>query len=786
MLWFRLKEQKKNNKGSSLVMVIIVMALVVILVTSIMSMTVMNIRMKHTGVMAQKTFYNAESALTELKAGLALHISNAAAAAYNDTMEHYAVEDEAGRNARYQSGFRKEMERELQCDTVASTYSLSHLGSLLKETAYDPSSETGAKISASEKNNIYNVTDDGLLLKNVTVTWQDSAGYVTELKTDIALGRPKITFGDDAGMPVLSSFALVAGTAFQVDANKRCEVYGNAYLGKEANRTGEGAALVFGKNPSSPGKELLIAGSTLKGENNSSVTVSDMELWAGNFHVDSSRAKVTDSAVYLNNDLALGRSRGTPASASFSGEFYAYGNLKTAEEWAHDEGLADELSDISVHPADYSSSLIINGTGISDAEKSVLDLTGLSALRISGSSYVNAQAQKSKTESDADHYPEINAEDVLMGESISTRTSQLAYLVPADCIAPGMVNGGTNPMPVRQYSALLKELEEEYPGSAPDQLVDLDLDSKTLGGTLRSYGVSDWQVEAHQLVNVGSMIYVFSKFDSQEAANRYFDLYYHSVGSAKLEGLLDQTYVSIRLPDDTSPDQFYFNGNILAGEGTKLYVPAKLETLTAEQKLVQEAEEKQYRSSYEALKHNLVKSYGDLTAEQKAKGPFENLVKSMVSATDPDYTIIEGKDKKFVKSTGEGAIIVRGDYRIDNSTHIRFQSEAKDFEGNSHPDAELHVVIATGNVTVDRDFTGLILAGGEISVSSNVKVISDDEAVRLALMACEKKSGIHAYDYLVNGRSYILAGSEEGPKNGLPAEVTDMLSYVTFENWTRQ
>lgn len=785
MLWFRLKEQRKNNKGSSLVMVIIVMALVVILVSSIMSMTVMNIRMKQTGVMAQKTFYNAESALTELKAGLALQISKAAAAAYNDTMEHYAKEDEAGRNARYASGFRKEMERALQCNVTASTYSISYLGSLLKKTAYDASSGTGADISAPDNNNIYNVTGDGILLKNVTVTYRDSAGYVTKLQTDIALGRPKITFGDDAGMPVLSSFALVAGTAFEVDANRRCEVYGNAYLGKEENKMGEGAALVFGKNPSSPGKELLIAGSTLKGENNSSVTISDMELWAENFHVDSSSARVTDSAVYLKNDLALGRTRGTPASARFSGEFYAYGNLKTAEEWAREQGLVGELSDLAAHPADYSSSLIVNGTGISGTEKSVLDLSGLSTLRISGSSYVNAQAQKSKAEG-VDHYPEINAADVLMGESISTRTSQLAYLVPADCIAPGMVNGGTNPMPVKQYSALLEELEEEYPDSAPEEkLVDLDLKSNTLNETLRNYGVFDWQVEAHQLVNVGSMIYVFSKFDSQEAANHYFDLYYHSVGSAKLEGLLDQTFVSIRMPDDTSPDQFYFNGNILAGEGTKLYVPAKLETLTAEQKLVQENEEKQYRGSYEALRHNLVKSYGDLSAEQKARGPFDNLVKSMVSATDPNYTIAENDDKKFVKSTGEAAVIVRGNYHIDSTADSDFK-QVGDYKGSLHPNAELHVVIATGNVTVDKDFTGLILAGGNISVSSNVKVTSDDEAVRLALMACEEGSGIHPYDYLVNGRSYILAGSEEGPELKLPTEETDMLSYVTYENWSRQ
>lgn len=790
-LWYHCREQKKNNKGASLVMVLIVMALVMILVTVVMSMTLVNYRMKYTNLRAQENFYTAESALAEIRVGLAGDSSDVSASAYTSAMENFSLLDEKGRTLKFQQEYEKGMKAKLLFDSTDNTYSVDYLTGFLKETAFDDAYGIGAKITTPAGTNSLNVTSEGIVLKNVTVTYHDEKGYMTQIKTDIALNYPKLDFSQSAKMPPLASYALVAADYLAIDGNKTCELYGNAYLGKQANKMSEGARLVAGKNPASYDKELLISGSTLKGENNAAIEIRDMEVWAENFVVDSSRAAVTDSALYLKNDLVLANSRSISANAKISGEFYGYGNIDSAVKARAALENPAGTEDIKQNPANYSSSIIVNGTGNKGAA-TTLDLSGLKTFKISGNSYINGKAQKGAAGSEADGYAEINTADVLMGESISTRTSQIAYLVPADCIAPGMVNGGTNPMPVSQYSGLLKELETEYGEDGEKRLVDLDVKSSKLKDSLRSFGVNDWQIEAHQLVTVKSLVYVFVKFDSQEAANRYFDRYYKNVGGAKLEGLLDQTYVSIQMPKDTAElpnTSFYLNGNVLAGEASKIYLPSRREKLSAEEKQGLHSEEVSYQDSYEALNHKLVKSYDQLADSEKHKSPYQNLVNSMISASDVNYTIASGGKKSFVKSTGEAAVIVNGDYDINvkNTDELKQVPDAK---GNKHADAELHVVIASGDVTVSKDFDGLIFAGGKITIADNVKITSDNEAVSLALMA-GNADGIHAYDYLVNGKNYCISGSnaDRGDNTGKEKEdrgYLDMMDYVTYENWTKQ
>lgn len=790
-LWYHCREQKKNNKGASLVMVLIVMALVMILVTVVMSMTLVNYRMKYTNLRAQENFYTAESALAEIRVGLAGDSSDVSASAYTSAMENFSLLDEKGRTLKFQQEYEKGMKAKLLFNSTDNTYSVDYLTGFLKETAFDDAYGIGAKITTPAGTNALNVTSEGIVLKNVTVTYHDEKGYMTQIKTDIALNYPKLDFSQSAKMPPLASYALVAADYLAIDGNKTCELYGNAYLGKQANKMSEGARLVAGKNPASYDKELLISGSTLKGENNAVIEIRDMEVWADNFVVDSSRAAVTDSALYLKNDLVLANSRSISANAKISGEYYGYGNIDSAVKARAALENPAGTEDIKQNPANYSSSIIVNGTGNKGAA-TTLDLSGLKTFKISGNSYINGKAQKGAAGSEADEYAEINTADVLMGESISTRTSQIAYLVPADCIAPGMVNGGTNPMPVSQYSGLLKELETEYGEDGEKRLVDLDMKSSKLKDSLRNFGVNDWQIEAHQLVTVKSLVYIFVKFDSQEAANRYFDRYYNTVGGTKLEDLLDQTYVGIQMPKDTAAfpnTSFYLNGNVLAGEASKIYLPSRREKLSAEEKQALHSEEVSYQDSYEALNHKLVKSYDQLADSEKHKSPYQNLVNSMISASDVNYTIASGGKKSFVKSTGEAAVIVNGDYDI-NAANTELLKQVPDAKGNKHADAELHVVIASGDVTVSKDFDGLIFAGGKITITDNVKITSDNEAVSLALMA-GNADGIHAYDYLVNGKNYCISGSnaDRGDNTGKEKEdrgYLDMMDYVTYENWTKQ
>lgn len=95
-----------------------------------------------------------------------------------------------------------------------------------------------------------------------------------------------------------------------------------------------------------------------------------------------------------------------------------------------------------------------------------------------------------------------------------------------------------NPMPISQYSALLKELQETCGDDAGSSLVDLDEETVKYGSSLRELGVDGWQIAAHQVNGVGSMVYVFLQFDRVQDANTFYRNYYQATDQAKLNELL--------------------------------------------------------------------------------------------------------------------------------------------------------------------------------------------------------------------------------------------------------
>lgn len=758
--------------------VLVVTALVMIFVTILMSAVLVNFRMKSTNVKAQKNFYTAETALEEIRVGLSEELGAAAAAAYVDTVEKYSVLDGSERSDNYRQKFMDQMKDRIGYQASDGSYQVEHLKTFLKETKYQDAEGIGAQISP--ENHYANVGTDKITLKNVAVTYQDEAEYLTQIKTDLVLACPEMDFSENSEAPDITSYALIAGNSLKIADGRSCEVKGNAYIGENASVL-SGAALKVSNSPEAMERGLLISGDMIKGEANARIDVSGMEVWAEKLVADSSRFTASDAAIYLRNDFVLSNSLLTSATASISGEFYGYGDLETAVSAVWEAGEAEE---IRKNPADYSSSIIINGI------RSSLDLSGLSAMKISGSSYINGTEYKNEYQA----YGNMNTEDVRMGESLSIRSDQIAYLVPAECIAPDMESGGTNPMPVSQYSALLGELQRTYGAGADAHLVDLDCQTGKYQASLRELGVDGWQLEAQQVngAGIGSMVYVFLRFDSTKSANAFFRSYYEKTDAARLGKLLNlYTDTGIRLPDEvlngTADAGFYYNGNILASGASKLYVPDRFTEVSGNQGMwdALKAEEIKYQNQYAALNRKLTKDDTKLTGQEKTKKLYDNLVKNMVSGTDPDYTIGAGTRRYFVKKTGEAAVVVNGDFVIDAAS-LALLAETPDMEGNKHDDARLAVVIAAGDITVTQDFGGLLLAKGRITVTQNAKLSADKGAAGKALLA-GNEDGIRVYDYLVGGEGYAISGDSEGlaPGSYTVARIR-MLDYVTYENWSRQ
>ena len=159
--------------------------------------------------------------------------------------------------------------------------------------------------------------------------------------------------------------------------------------------------------------------------------------------------------------------------------------------------------------------------------------------------------------------------------------------------------------------------------------------------------------------------------------------------------------------------------------------------------------------------------------------PFDYYVK--VDKINEDISGESGKIK-FYNTTNNGpectAVVVKGNYSYPNTS-----------DGNS-----IHIIIATGDVTVTGSYNGLILSGGDIILDGNCVLNKYAEGVAIAYSA-DSVTGDHVHDSTgsVNGQidrllkdyldenisqEYLYSSSSSG-------DAWNVEGLVTYKNWHR-
>lgn len=781
-----LRVRKQNNRGSAIILVIAVMAIIGILVVTLLTLSLMNYRMKYVNLHSQKNFYGAEAVMDEIRSGLSLDISNAVGEAYRQTLENYGKTDAQGRKSTYINIFGEHLTEELEEKNKTFTgpstlhYSLTHLQDFVSDKVKD-----GAKkleIISTDGMQVLNSNslDGSYTIKNLSVTYIDQQNYMTNITTDITLSCPPIDYSQKSTMPNLLSYALVASEKTQITGAVHTEVSGSAYFGSD------GADINNSSVTLSPvdSADRFIAGESVRVYNGSSVSVSENkeassgigssvalpELWFDELCVDSSQVTIGNQIkTYLANDLVLEKQGSSGPDVSLNGEVRAFGNLASAfgsSVFVDEQAFTEKCTN---NPAAVSSAFLING------KDATLDLSGVTSLMIAGNAYVGA------TKNNAD-----NA-DVMMGESISLKSDQRAYLVPGKYIAAGTNFGGVNPMTEDVYNSACEELAQGQVFDAQHVPVEYFITSEDgtpgqIPGELKNRGVVGIQREVYRMATLDGnggvpVIYFFLVFDNANDAAAYGKTYqdaHQDVLNNRVNS--DHYNTSITYSDDflnQTPDsfQFYYNGSVL--------VPAKQEqentrflvgrcTQVDTQKTAElKTEQMNLQERYAALRHKLLGDTGDydtLTYAEKNRSVYNNLVLPMVGG-DAKYTIPNGTKKVFRSDEkANAAIVVNGDYTWDGS------------------DSDVHVIIASGNVTVDADFEGMILAGKDVLITKQVALKANASLAAEAL-AITNEDKMRAADYLVAGENY-LTGTAEGTKIIKGAISFD--DYIAYSNWSKQ
>lgn len=743
---------KNENRGASLLAVLIVLVVVSAIAVVITKVTITNIQMKEVERGTKKNFYSAESVMDALHAGAGEKSADALKDAYTYVMENYVISTASGNDL--QDEFAKKYIEKLE-DTFnpggtnpkneekeagVVVYSIAAydtdivkqcIGDAADQVYYVMPSSGKAKYEADYKAGTFT-------LKNVGVSYTDSQNYKTTITTDLVFTTPKLNFNGGDEIKEFMKYALIADTQIHVNASP-VTVDGNAYAGEDgilADNNGSGT--FNGKVTITRGDIVTDSGTSLvMGNGNSSIWASNVETKRNPSGSAASFIELNGNS-YIEDDLTM---NGVDSTVTVKGNYYGYNFQKNYD------------SQVETKDAAFNSAMMVN------ARNCKLDLSNINYLMLSGRTFVSRGSDSKNN-------------DVLLGESLSARTNQLAYYVPND-----YVNESTGKF--KTVAADGKDGAAEF---------------ETFSGVsnVMSYLDSSKPVVAYYYVDKATHSTVhnyYLNFATEQKANDYFSVYCTSSKSATLKNYatdyltddaivldsnkiftlrgdilyrnaadagLDEKHVSIDLNDWKIDAANSANNGIYADYSAKLAIKYKALQLSL----------KETDASITAANVRITDSAGEI---DKSQNPlFDTLVDraAMSAAVDNHKSGAEEYYVAYRESVAGSTSDNTGVVLAKNATRLTIPS-----------DITQGLVVATGDVYVSRNFRGLIISGGTISFGSGVTVTSDKMLVA-DLFKKDMESSTPAFSQFFRDCS---VGSVTEHISGN----VDINTYLTYENWKK-
>ena len=750
----------QDNHGSGLLMVLIMVGFLSILAAVLMFVAYGGYQMRINDRQNKDNFYTVETVLDEINVGLQTEVSKALTKAYKDVMLNYSLyETPAKRSEQLYNIYYAELQKSLQLDDTHTTVydieklrgylSAEVLGDGTPAAAADGSRENfgtyGAIVESTlAPNDVYTLSlkSDGIVLKDLKVTYVNPSGYVAIITTDIKIALPRVNFAQSSAFPDLNKYCLIADEGLRAGntfVDGSITIGGGAYarfmqFGVQPEETGitnflAGSSITFDPSLGSTGahgeeiqNNLLVSKEDIRldGEGTSLSTVS-MDLWAQNILLNSSSVSL-DGNTYVRNDLRID---GIGCEVSLSGTYSGFG--------------------VSTEEPDNSSAIVVNG------RQSSLDLSNLKGLNISGHTYIATTGETNvdgvKDEDDAD-------KDILMGESIAVKSSQLIYLVPPEALGCKILSNGTvgesmyrsNPMKLSQYQEIKNHPEKYVLLDAERQI--LALNNKSLKTYMNQQTLSGGGSEYRPMVLVKqtnteeALVYCFMQFKNEQAANQYFRDYY-GVNAETVDKYTKIYADAIKMPEDTDNLLYlHLAGNVLTYEET-----GDADIIKATDGIHKKKQSEEIsgirNETYQALTTKMVTNLSQLTMTEQSRTVFHNII---------DKDAMEEVIQKLRPIPTDNKLILATE---DDAKAVVLCLETEEYVIDTSTPANVKMVISLGNVRVKKDFEGLILAAGEIIVDDEKdfdhKVVLKPLSVQdfSELLMIKRTKGIDDYYALV-------------------------------------
>lgn len=826
-----LLQLKQDNKGAAMVMVLVIIMFISILAAVLMFVSYLGYQMRLMDKRGKDTFYDAETVLDEINTGLQEEASEAMAEAYNKVMVNYAVYDSTVmRSSEFYRTYINELKKRLQVSpSDDGTYDIKLIRSWLSDEIVGDTTGTevdgdrasrdkfgtyGAIVESNAPSGSYTLDykeSEYIKLKDLKVTYVDRSGYVSIISTDIKLVLPTVSFAQSSEIPRLEKFSMIADETLAMGntaAGGLIDIKGNAYAGRmligrvDIKDEHQNQNQTDGKYPDIASTSF-IPGTNVKFEsalgadvdnmslvisrenievNDGNLLTDNVEFWGDNVHLLSSGVNF-DGVTNLKDDLIL---EGNNSEARLNGEYNGFSMITNDNSGtpgapgggtggAEGEGTEDDSSNPSL-----SSAIIING------RNSKLDLSGLESMTIAGRSYV-----QTKTKAGDDSLPDTqkNKSNVMMAESVAVKSNQLIYLVPQEALgcviendgAIGDTAFGANPLTLEQYDEIVNNPDKYCLLDGNRQIAALGyrplsnyINQETVAGQVEKMYVPE--VIFKQTPN-GTLVYCYLRFADEEKANQYF-IDYYGVNAEQIDKYTRLYAKEIKMADPSAMLYLNLAGNMLVyneGQTTPATVISAPDDGNTSYYIRQRQAKTVFStktSAFSALSAKLVTDISKLSIVEQGRHAFENIINTtkmdeMLAASVSNTVTIDVGTSGTLK-----AIFTKSDYTVNGST------------------PQPSMIVSQGNVDVEADFKGLIIAAGNITVKSGgagITLEPMDLKDFAQIMDAELDIGTNKYYVIDSFRDGINYKSSTSSSSGGDATTQVALrDLIVYEQWTKR
>ncbi len=846
----KVNNRKHRNSGSSFIMVVATLSFISILAAAVIVAIGMFYRLRAMNVNNKNNFYYVEKALDEIYTGVGSIAIQDLKTAYSETVEimvYYDIEKGTYITISEDAANKVMKDKFLYYVSTNSLLNQDNIYNTLNYFISDPYDATtnanGVELVTStllRMNKVVDGTDTYVNIEHVVVRRTTEDGYEQSITTDLVVSQPefKVEFsGMNNDLSSLYEFSILADRGLEITDSSRVILAGNlyaasdyynkkydepdkaysisnevCYYAEESNAIVNTAVDKYkacdGLSESSMNSGVFVTDSsslTLQGEkvivpgtiaafNSSSISLTgkasasadSLSLWCDNIVlggriVGTSSSRIDIAAeTHVADDLEV---NADGAKAMIYGKYYGY-NYGQQSDSSY-MTLVQSAENAKAHI--NSSSIVVNG------QDTVLDLSKLEELVVSGRSYIETTKKTTKTEStvtndegeeekivtksynyitqDEAETP-VDVEDYATGESISIKSNQLAYM----------------PMytkDIASYTALLSVIPctcNKHHNFADELVADKPVITYELNGNK----------------------YYFFNFKTKEVKACYVASY-----AAYLEGehatsdfmydILNYKNFSVdtvKIPEGN----VYSSGALSVVDGSNLTILASQSNVESIESSVYSAGDKYAKmysrgkedtESYKKMRY-LLKDYTD-DATTVSNDTKEDIKQISNASITPLNTYI---NYKLVKAEGYGHTgkVVNRDCRIwvvDGDVHIN--SGYCDSKG-----VLKGIIICTGDVTFEAPnaasgvvgvtrFEGMIVAGGKVKIDHSMNLVANAEIVKSILNEADVSRGSDD-DYskfcdLFN--DFIAAETDGKDKSTKVISSVEIRDILGFQNWKR-